>query len=66
MAKPTLTPQEFSAKWASSKLKERAGAQEHFIDVCRLVGHPTPAEKDPEGEFFTFERTVSKSLFCKT
>ena len=59
-AKPTLTPQAFSAKWASSKLKERAGAQEHLIDVCRLVGHETPAEKDPDGEFFTFERTVSK------
>jgi hypothetical protein len=53
-----MTPQEFSAKWASSELKERAGSQEHFIDVCRLVGAPTPAEADPKGEFFTFERGV--------
>ena len=59
-AKPTLTPQEFSAKWASSRLKEHVGAQDHFIEVCRLIGHETSAEKDPEGEFFTFERTVSK------
>lgn len=41
-------------------LKERAGAQEHFIDVCRLVGSPTPAEADPLGEFFTFEKSVAK------
>lgn len=58
--KLTLTPQQFSAKWASSRLKESAGAQEHFIDVCRLVGHPTTAEADPEGTFFTFEKTVAK------
>ncbi len=25
------------------------------MDVCRLVDHPTPAEKYPRGEFFTFE-----------
>lgn len=41
---PTLTPQAFVAKWRSTTLKERSAAQEHFIDVCRLVGHPTPAE----------------------
>lgn len=57
---PRMTPQEFSAKWASARLKERAGSQEHFIDVCALVGHTTPAEADPRGEFFTFERSVAK------
>ena len=59
-AQPRMTPQEFSSKWASAELKERAGSQEHFIDLCRLVGHPTPAEADPKGEFFTFERSVAK------
>ncbi len=52
---PTLSPQAFVAKWRSTTLKERSAAQEHFIDVCHLIGHPTPAEADPTGESFTFE-----------
>ena len=60
LGQPRMSPQEFSSKWASSELKERAGAQEHFIDVCALVGAPTPAEADKKGEFFTFEKTVTR------
>jgi hypothetical protein len=45
----TLSPQDFIAKWRYAELKERSAAQEHFIDLCRLVGHPTPAEADPAG-----------------
>ncbi|MCC6454610.1 MAG: class I SAM-dependent DNA methyltransferase [Caldilineaceae bacterium] len=55
-----LTPQAFVAKWRDTTLKERAAAQEHFIDLCRLVGHPTPAEDDPTGERFTFEAGADK------
>jgi hypothetical protein len=40
---PTLTPQQFVHKWRRAALKERSAYQEHFIDLCRLVGHPTPA-----------------------
>jgi type II restriction/modification system DNA methylase subunit YeeA len=57
---PSLTPQEFVNKWRKSTLKERAAAQEHFIDLCRLVGHQTPAEADPAGNFFTFEAGATK------
>ncbi|GAK55509.1 hypothetical protein U27_02343 [Candidatus Vecturithrix granuli] len=60
MAMPSLTPQEFVAKWTKSTLKERSAAQEHFIDVCHLIGHPTPAEADPTGQHFTFEAGVNK------
>lgn len=56
----TITPQAFVAKWRDTTLKERAAAQEHFIDLCRLVGHPTPAEDDPEGSRFTFEAGADK------
>lgn len=28
---PTLSPQEFVAKWRKTTLKERSAAQEHFI-----------------------------------
>ena len=43
-----------------STLKERSAYQEHFIDVCRLIGHPTPGELDPVGGFFTFEAGAGK------
>ena len=52
---PDLSPQEFVAKWRQTAVKERSGTQEHFIDLCRLVGHPTPVEDDPTGTRFTFE-----------
>jgi type II restriction/modification system DNA methylase subunit YeeA len=57
---PTLSPQEFVAKWRKATLKERSAAQEHFIDLCHLIGHPTPAEADPTGQTFTFEAGASK------
>jgi type II restriction/modification system DNA methylase subunit YeeA len=57
---PSITPQSFVAKWQDNTLKERAAAQEHFIDLCRLVGHPTPSEDDPTGERFTFEAGADK------
>lgn len=55
------TPTEFIAKWKASTLKERSASQEHFLDLCRLIGHSTPAESDPTGEHFTFERGASKT-----
>ena len=55
-----MTPQEFIAKWRASELKERSGAQEHFTDLCRLLGEPTPAEADPTGERYCFERGARK------
>ncbi len=51
---------DFVRKWSDSALRERQGAQEHFIDLCRLVGEPTPAEDDPKGERYCFERGVEK------
>ena len=55
-----MTPESFVAKWSQSELKERSACQEHFLDLCRLVGHPTPAEADPTGESFCFERFAEK------
>jgi len=55
-----MTPQEFVAKWNPSTLSERSGSHEHFLDLCKLVGHETPAEADPEGAWFTFERGLRK------
>ena len=43
-------------KWRAAELKERSASQEHFIDLCRLLGEPTPAEADPTGNTYCFER----------
>ncbi len=55
-----MTPDAFIAKWRDSTLKESSGSQEHFIDLCRMLGEPTPAEADPDGEHYCFERGARK------
>jgi len=55
-----MTPGAFIAKWRASELKESSAAQEHFIDMCRLLDEPTPAEGDPTGERYCFERGARK------
>ena len=60
MAVGVLTPGAFIAKWRRSELKERSASQEHFIDLCRLLGEATPAEADPAGEWYCFERGARK------
>lgn len=55
-----MTPGEFIAKWCASELKERSAAQEHFIDLCRLLGEPTPADADPKGDHYCFEKGARK------
>ena len=57
----TLTPQAFVDKWRYATLKERSAYQEHFIDLCRLCGQPTPAEADPTGENYAFEYGAAKT-----
>jgi hypothetical protein len=51
----------FIAKWGRSTLTERSAAQQHFLDLCELLGHPKPAAADPTGESFTFEKGATKS-----
>ena len=55
-----MTPGDFIAKWRVAELKERSAAQEHFIDLCRLLDKPTPAEADPTGDWYCFERGARK------
>ena len=55
-----MTPGAFIAKWRAAELKERSAAQEHFIDLCRLLDEPTPAEADPTGDWYGFERGARK------
>jgi hypothetical protein len=56
---PTITPQELVAKWRGETRKERSVSQEHFIDLCRLLGHKTPGE-NRDGSL-AFEEGANKS-----
>ena len=55
-----MTVAEFIAKWRKVELKERSAAQEHFIDLCNVFEHPTPAAGDPTGATYCFEKGTSK------
>ena len=58
---PTLTPQDFVSKWKRAEARERQSVQEHFIDLCALVGHETPMGQDPSGTRFAFEMGAAKT-----
>lgn len=61
MSQPTLTPAAFAAKWRGVTTTEKASAQSHFIDLCRMLGEPTPHEADPTGQSYAFEKRVTKA-----
>jgi hypothetical protein len=61
MTAPTLAPAAFAQKWRGVTTTEKAASQEHFIDLCRMLGQPTPHEADPAGEHYAFEKRVSKA-----
>ena len=56
-----MTPRDFIAKWSPGApahgLGERAGAQAHFIDLCRLLGVEEPGDPDS----YCFERGLTKT-----
>lgn len=57
---PSLTPDAFVRKWRDMALKERSASQSHFIDLCHMLGWPTPTDADKEGSFYAFERGAEK------
>src|SRR5882762_5989161 len=56
-----MTPQEFVHKWRPVALTERQTAIEHFADLCRLIGEPTPIEADPQGIDYAYEKGVNRA-----
>ena len=54
--RPRAAARAFSATWRDAPLQERSAAQEHFLDRCRLLDEPTPAEADPTGATYCVER----------
>ena len=55
-----MTPHDFIKKWRHGG-DERRDAQPFFEDLCRLVGHPTPREADPDHTWFTYEYGATKT-----
>ena len=55
-----MTPYEFITKWRASTLTERSASQQHFLDLCELLDEPKPADADPFGESYCFERGARK------
>ena len=52
---PATTVPAFVRKWTASMRTEKAASQEHFINLCQLLGHETPND-DPTGDRFAFEK----------
>jgi hypothetical protein len=56
-----LTPQGFVSKWKRAEARERQSVQEHFIDLCSLIGQVPPMQADPTGQQFAFEMGLIKT-----
>jgi hypothetical protein len=58
---PAMQADDFVRKWppggGADGLGERAGAQTHFIDLCRVLGVPEPADPDR----YCFERGLTQT-----
>ena len=50
----------FATKWRENERRERPGSQEHFGDLCRLFGVPTPNDP-PKNPDYTFEAGVERT-----
>ena len=55
-----MQPYEFINKWRASTLTERSASQQHFLDLCELLDVPKPADVDPLGEWYCFEKGARK------
>ncbi|WP_406853790.1 DNA methyltransferase [Alsobacter sp. KACC 23698] len=56
-----MTPEQFISKWKAVAVGERAAAQSHFIDLCRLLDEPAPTDVDPKGDWYAFEKGATKT-----
>jgi hypothetical protein len=55
-----MIPSEFAAKWREVATTERAAAQSHFLDLCRLLDEPSPTDVDPTGTWYAFEKGAGR------
>ena len=55
-----MTPEEFIDNWRGTTRSERSAAQEHFLDLCELLGVDKPGDVDRHGTEYTFEKSTRK------
>ena len=59
-AAPHMSASEFAAKWRRNPRRERAASQEHFIDLCHMLGVPTPNDP-PASPGYSFEAGAART-----
>ena len=59
-AEPTMSVDDFVAKWQRVSAGETQAAQSHFNDLCAVLGVENPIEGDPEGVAYAFEKGVKR------
>ncbi|HEY5551550.1 MAG TPA: DNA methyltransferase, partial [Opitutaceae bacterium] len=58
-----MTVADFKKKWLRYTGKETSAYQEHFNDLCGILGVESPAQADPSGsEWFCFQKRVVKDM----
>ena len=45
-----MTPEQFIDKWRGNTRTERAAAQQHFLELCEVLGVEKPGSPDYEFE----------------
>jgi MmeI, N-terminal domain len=55
-----MTPEQFIEKWSRADRTERQAAQEHFIDLCGMLGEPTPNDASVDPDSYSFEKGATK------
>ncbi len=58
--RPTLSAAGFAAKWRGNPRRERAASQEHFIDLCQMLGVATPNDP-PASPEYSFEAGAART-----
>lgn len=57
----TAAVQRFIAKWEQNAQKESAASKEHFADLCRILGVPTPNDPGSGPDIYCFEKSLTKT-----
>lgn len=57
----TAAVRSFITKWEQNAQKESAAAKEHFSDLCRLLGVPTPNDPGSGPDSYCFEKSLTKT-----
>ena len=55
-----MTPETFITTWQANTRNEQAASKAHFLDLCAMLGVPTP-QSDPTGATYAFEKGVKKA-----